>query len=219
MNDEKEIIQPISFKIERNYSLYQSNCVEFWVPVNPNYIPNLANRYWISSCGRIIDTFAYYGKGKILYGSYDSKQYLKITLIDVNGIKYCRKIHRLVMMSFYYFPGCENYEVNHKDGNHENNNLYNLEWVTPSENRLHSVRTGLEPTIFGSQIALLSDEEVWKIRGLALQKKYTNNQIIKILGLEDRPSINRRTIERIVHETSSLYRPYWYTDYENRKRR
>ena len=46
------------------------------------------------------------------------------------------KVHRLVALTFLdpgiYSP--QDLQVNHKDTNRRNNNLYNLEWVTPSEN-------------------------------------------------------------------------------------
>jgi len=37
-----------------------------------------------------------------------------------------------------------NLEVNHKDGNKENNNIENLEWCTKSENQKHAYRTGIK---------------------------------------------------------------------------
>lgn len=60
------------------------------------------------------------------------------------GKRYTRYVHRLVAECFLENP--RNLpEVNHKDGNKENNAVENLEWVTRSENMLHSYRTGLKP--------------------------------------------------------------------------
>lgn len=52
------------------------------------------------------------------------------------------KIHRLVALAF--LPNPENKrEVNHKDGNKENNHVSNLEWNTRSENNIHRYASGL----------------------------------------------------------------------------
>lgn len=52
------------------------------------------------------------------------------------------RVHRLVAMTYIDNPDNKPY-VNHKDGNRSNNNVQNLEWVTPQENTQHAVATGL----------------------------------------------------------------------------
>lgn len=48
-------------------------------------------------------------------------------------------VHRLVASSFLYRPSDE-FEVNHKDENKQNNNVSNLEWVTHQQNCDHGTR-------------------------------------------------------------------------------
>jgi len=60
----------------------------------------------------------------------------------VEGVCKCFRIHRLVAMAFIDnlndLP-----EVNHKDGNKNNNIVSNLEWVTGKENVQHAFKMGL----------------------------------------------------------------------------
>ncbi len=54
--------------------------------------------------------------------------------------------HRLLMLTFGECPGHpDNHWVNHIDGVPGNDDLANLEWVTPSQNVLHAYRNGLHP--------------------------------------------------------------------------
>ena len=47
-------------------------------------------------------------------------------------------VHRLVLSVFSPYHTPDQTDVNHKDGNKENNNIENLEWCTRSENNLHA---------------------------------------------------------------------------------
>ena len=57
-------------------------------------------------------------------------------------------VHRVVATAF--IPNPENKPtVNHIDGNPLNNNVWNLEWATYSENQKHAYRTGLTKPVYG----------------------------------------------------------------------
>lgn len=70
------------------------------------------------------------------YPAYDLQQ---------DGKRNVRYAHRLVAQTFVSNPKSLN-RVNHRSGNKQNPRASNLEWVTPSGNTAHAVRSGLAPT-------------------------------------------------------------------------
>lgn len=64
-----------------------------------------------------------------------SKGYLRVALFK-NGKRKWHKVHRLVAKAFIPNP-YNKPQINHVDGNKENNSITNLEWVTDEENKLH----------------------------------------------------------------------------------
>jgi hypothetical protein len=76
--------------------------------------------------------------------------YIRISLS--NGVRRKKTYaHRLVAEAFLPQPSPDRKFVNHKDGNKSNNYVGNLEWVTSSENSLHSHRLGLQRQVCGSE--------------------------------------------------------------------
>ena len=68
----------------------------------------------------------------------NEKGYCKVWLYN-KGKRKMFYVHRLVLLTFKPIQNSELYEVNHKDGVTDNNNLSNLEWLTPEENMKHAL--------------------------------------------------------------------------------
>lgn len=72
-------------------------------------------------------------------------------------------VHRLVAQAFIPNPDGKP-QVNHKDGNKENNHASNLEWMTASENQRHASAMGLMPKGEKHHQAKLTEANVIDIR-------------------------------------------------------
>lgn len=79
---------------------------------------------------------------KRIIGGLDKNGYKIVGLRNRPDKKDTKKVHRIV--AEHFIPNPENkLEVNHKDGNKQNNCVTNLEWATTLENHLHGYNLGL----------------------------------------------------------------------------
>lgn len=120
-------------------------------------IKGYETNYEISNLGRVRSIDRIYKRtfnttrkltGKILKPFLVNGNYLCVYLCNDAGKK-SHKVHRLV--ATHFIPNEENKrEVNHIDGNRQNNQLNNLEWNTRAENNLHSyLHLGKKPPMKG----------------------------------------------------------------------
>lgn len=69
----------------------------------------------------------------------ESNGYLRVAL-SANGKPRLESVHRLVCAAFHGAPPSGSMHVNHKNGVKHDNRAENLEWVSASDNELHSYR-------------------------------------------------------------------------------
>jgi DNA polymerase III alpha subunit len=156
-------------------------------------IKGYENLYQISTKGRIRKK-----------GWYNKKRINKPILLHINIIKsgYCyahlykrndkksrkaRQIHKLVAQAFIPNP-LNKPEINHLDGNKQNNYIKNLTWVTKSENVRHSHRIGL---LSSETFAKITRNTVDKIRNL--YPLYNQYELAKKFD------ISQTQVNRILH--------------------
>jgi hypothetical protein len=102
-------------------------------------IEEVDKRYSVSSYGRFINNRT----GKFCKSVLDQKGYLRIRLYYNKSEARTFKAHRLVA-KYYVANPFNKPEVNHDDGNKQNNYYKNLKWSTGSENVKHAFDTGLK---------------------------------------------------------------------------
>jgi hypothetical protein len=84
-------------------------------------------------------------KEKIVAQTTEKKGYKAVKLC-VNCVGKTFKVHRLVAGAFLKNLNSNFDQVNHKDGDKTNNNVWNLEWIDQTGNINHSLYAGLRYT-------------------------------------------------------------------------
>jgi hypothetical protein len=131
---------------------------ESWSPVEG------FDGYFISNKGRVFTSKL--KQYKIMKTSPCRLGYISLHLSIGHGITKNCKIHRLVAIAFLENTDSTKKEINHKDGNKENNSAENLEWCTRKENMRHAVSSGLKKSSKGERhgMSKLAGKDIENIR-------------------------------------------------------
>lgn len=122
--------------------------IEIWKDIEGfEGLYQVSNMGKIKSCERFVKhsrnpNFFRSIKEKLLKQTIGRKGYLVVNL-SKDGEHDCKRVSRLVAIAFVPNPDNKP-EVNHKDGDKLNNNDWNLEWNTTSENIQHAYDNGLK---------------------------------------------------------------------------
>lgn len=128
-------------------------------------VDGYGGRYYVSNYGRLYSNGAHGGRAGLIRDE-DSGRGYRCAIFSWDGITHHVSVHRLVAEAFCDGKSDERQDVNHIDGNKANNRADNLEWVTRSENMLHSVHVLGNKTKLGipSPNRKLTKDQVREIR-------------------------------------------------------
>ena len=129
--------------------------------------------YFITEDGKIFSQA--YGSLKERSLWLDSKKRYFMIDLSKNGAVYKHLVHRLVAQA--YIPNPDNLpEVNHKDGDCQNNHVNNLEWVTRQENINHSLLTHSSVRNFKECFLYYENEMIGEFPSIAAAARYANEK-------------------------------------------
>lgn len=107
---------------------------EYWA-----HIDIFEGEFYVSNKGRVLNNRT----GNFLKGDTNENGYHRVQLYYKGNT---RKLFRHRLVAMYFIPNDDPENkifVNHKNGDINQNDYTNLEWVTPSENAKHAFRLGL----------------------------------------------------------------------------
>ncbi len=169
-------------------------------------IKGYENLYQVSNLGRIksLARYSAYRNSKRfinekimkLHKSYNG--YLRVELCK-NNITKKYLVHRLVAYAFLNEHD-NNLEINHKDGNKQNNKIENLEWVSRSENEKHAYKIGLAKNTEKQRIAVSNCNKNKRIKPVIQLDKNFNfiKEWKSATEAQNELGINRKNINQCV---------------------
>lgn len=136
---------------------------------------------------KINNNYSTYKEKLLTPSNKNTKKYWRIRIYYNDGSTVVESVHRLVAKAF--IPNPENLEqVNHIDGNKDNNRVENLEWVTNKYNIQHSIKIGLRDEMRenafgeGSNLNKYPEELIKKIPK-AIIKTGSYSKAAQLLGI------------------------------------
>jgi len=122
-------------------------------------------------------------KSRVLKKVIDSRGYFKVTLSKSGAPVKNWLIHRLVALTFIPNPDGK-VEVNHIDGDKQNNNVENLEWATRQENAVHMATTGLAASGERHGRHILRKKDVLNIRAIFATGRFSISALAEIFKVD-----------------------------------
>lgn len=170
---------------------------EYMLPLNPytnaGYV--IYPYYFVTNYGRIFSVAKGYYEEKALQTN--TSGYAEIGIMTTAGQKHLL-VHRAVLSTFFPRADMYNLQVDHINGNHFDNRVENLRWVTGLEN----VRAARDTGIISPRSRVLSDDDIIRIMDLVKQGK-TDEEVEQIL-LKDDIRVAAQTV-RIIRTGQSIY--------------
>ena len=172
-------------------------------------IKDFEGKYEVSNTGKVrgLDRFVFSVKGgnnkakikgRLLNPYKNAHGYLKVKLSNGRKNGKLVSVHRLVAIHFIKNPE-EKPDINHLDGDKENNFPENLEWCTKKENLTHAKKNNLIATGHKINTTKLSEKEVLEIRKKYIPWKYSQRRLAKEYG------VSRVCIQSIIKRETWKY--------------
>jgi hypothetical protein len=148
-------------------------------------------KYQVSSLGRIRSLK--FKESRFILSQLGKNGYYFVCFY-IRGKPKVRDIHRLVALHFVPNPYNKG-QVNHINGDKTDNRAENLEWLTPSENQQHSIRTGLRNDRGEASV----NSKLTEAQVLDMRKMYQEEDIT-YLDLSKRFSVHRDYVGLVIRK-------------------
>jgi hypothetical protein len=141
-------------------------------------------RYQASEAGEVRSIAT--GAWRVLRQTPHSKTGYAAVTLRVHGRSITRSVHRLIALTFLGDPADK--DVNHKNGDKQDNRIVNLEYLSRGDNHRHAYRTGLREPVG----AILTDEQRAEISEMA--GKVYQDEIARLYG------VSTATVKSVIHQ-------------------